>query len=78
MRWVEGGNGAIMLRRALDEPPPPEQRARIALELGAAESVGSDNEAAIAHLREALDGELEAEQRLRATMLLATRFAQSH
>jgi len=69
---------ARYLRRALDEPPPREQRARIALELGGAESVTSDSESAIAHLREALGGELEAEQRLRGTLLLAARLAQSH
>ena len=63
---------------ALDEPPPSAQRARIALQLGAAQSVGGDSESAIAHLREALEGELEAEQRLLATRLLAARLAQSH
>jgi ATP/maltotriose-dependent transcriptional regulator MalT len=69
---------ARYLRRALDEPPPPAYRARIALELGAAEWIAADSESAIVHLREALDGELEAEQRLRGTMLLAARLAQSH
>jgi len=69
---------ARYLRRALDEPPPPEHRARIALELGAAEAVAADGESAIDHLREALEGELDAEQRLRGTMVLAARLAQSH
>ena len=69
---------ARYLRRALEEPPPPAQRARIALQLGAAESVASDSESAVAHLRDALEGELEAEQRLLATRLLAARLAQSH
>ena len=69
---------ARYLQRALEEPPPPAQRPVVALELGAAEYVASDGDGAIDHLREALDGELAAEQRLRATMLLAARLAQSH
>ncbi len=69
---------ARYLRRALDEPPVPALRPRIALELGAAEMVASASESAIAHLREALNGDLEPEQRLRATILLAARLAQSH
>ena len=41
------------------------------LDLAAAEFLASDPDDAIAHLREALAGELDAEQRFRATMLLA-------
>ena len=59
------------LRRALAEPPPPEARAAILLELGAAESLALDAAASISDLREALAGELDAEERFRATMLLS-------
>jgi DNA-binding CsgD family transcriptional regulator len=61
---------ASYLRRALDEPPPPGMRAQVLPELGAAESMAFDPESAIAHLREALAADLDAEQRLHATMLL--------
>jgi DNA-binding CsgD family transcriptional regulator len=61
---------ATYLRRALEEPPPPGLRAQVLLELGAAESLAFDPDSAIAHLREALAADLDAEQRLHATMLL--------
>jgi DNA-binding CsgD family transcriptional regulator len=62
---------ATYLRRALEEPPPDGRRPALLLELAAAESAASDPDAAIACLREALPHDLDAEQRFRATMLLA-------
>jgi DNA-binding NarL/FixJ family response regulator len=61
---------ATYLERALDEPAPPERRCEILLELGAAQ-VHADLPAAVAHVREALAGDLDLEQRFRATMLVA-------
>ena len=61
---------ATYLQRALDEPAPPERRGEILLDLGRAESQ-FDHVAAVAHLREALDGEIEIKRRFEGTMLLA-------
>jgi DNA-binding CsgD family transcriptional regulator len=61
---------ATYLRRALDEPAPPEHRADVLLALGRAES-NFDPAAAVAHLREVLEGEVEVEGRFAATMLLS-------
>ena len=61
---------ATYLRRALEEPAPQGLRTGLLLELAAAEAKGSDPAPAIAHLREALAGEIAVEQRFRATMLL--------
>jgi DNA-binding NarL/FixJ family response regulator len=61
---------ATYLQRALDEPAPPERRPEILLELGASQVLG-DPLGGVAHVREALAGELELEQRFRATMMLA-------
>jgi DNA-binding NarL/FixJ family response regulator len=61
---------ATFLQRALDEPAPPERRGEILLELGAAQVLG-DPLGGIAHVREALDLDLDVDQRFRATMLLA-------
>jgi DNA-binding CsgD family transcriptional regulator len=61
---------ATYLQRALDEPAPPERRGEILLDLGRAQSQ-FDHVAAVAHLREALDGEIEIERRFQGTMLLA-------
>jgi DNA-binding NarL/FixJ family response regulator len=61
---------ATYLQRALDEPAPPERRAEILVDLGRAECQ-FDPVAAVTHLREALDGELEIGRRFGATMLLA-------
>lgn len=62
---------ARYLRRALEEPPVPKERARVLTELGAAETVVSSHHA-IAHLEEALPlaGDLQA--RADTVMLLAT------
>ena len=61
---------ATYLLRALEEPPPPGRRADVLLDLGSAECQFDPN-AAIAHLREALAGEIAVERRYQATMLLA-------
>ena len=62
---------ATYLRRALDEPPPPRSRSAVLLDLAAAEFRASEPDVAIGHLREAMAGELDSDQRFRATMLLA-------
>jgi len=62
---------ATHLRRALEEPPPPESRTVLMLELGAAEAVSSDPASAIAHLHEALTGDIDPIHRFQGTMLLA-------
>ncbi|HEX6744500.1 MAG TPA: AAA family ATPase [Solirubrobacteraceae bacterium] len=61
---------ATYLQRALEEPAPPERRGEILLDLGRAEAQ-FDHAAAVAHLREALDGEIELRRRFEGTMLLA-------
>jgi tetratricopeptide (TPR) repeat protein len=61
----------MYLRRALDEPPPPRSRPGALLDLAAAEFRNSEPGVAIGHLREAMAGELDSDQRFRATMLLA-------
>ncbi|HET6551131.1 MAG TPA: LuxR C-terminal-related transcriptional regulator, partial [Solirubrobacter sp.] len=61
---------ATYLLRALDEPAPPERRAELLLDLGAAECQ-FDPVAAVAHLHEALAGAIAVERRFRTTMLLA-------
>ena len=65
------------LRRAFVEPPPPECRVALLLDLGSAESRACDPVAAIAHLRAALGGHLDAGQRLRATTLLGRLLGQN-
>jgi DNA-binding CsgD family transcriptional regulator len=67
---------AAYLRRALDEPAPPERRTEVLLALGRAESQ-FDHVAAVPHLREALDGEIEIGRRFEATMLLAGMLGQT-
>jgi DNA-binding CsgD family transcriptional regulator len=71
--WARGAADAAAthLRRALEEPPPPEDRNQVLLELGSAEAMASDAEAAVAHLREALAGDIHSEQRFGAAMLVA-------
>jgi DNA-binding CsgD family transcriptional regulator len=61
---------ATYLLRALEEPPPPERRADVLLELGTAECQFNP-EAAVGHLREALASDIALERRFQATMLLA-------
>lgn len=61
---------ATYLRRALDEPPPPERRADVLLDLATAE-VHLDPVAAVPRLREALAGDIAIERRFHATTLLA-------
>lgn len=61
----------LYLQRALDEPPPPRSRPGVLLELAAAEFRNSEPSGAIGHLREALAGPLDSDQRFRGTMLLA-------
>jgi DNA-binding CsgD family transcriptional regulator len=60
---------ARYLRRALDEPAPPEEQPAILLELGSAEA-HFDPEASIEHLRATLAADADLDQRFRATMLL--------
>jgi len=60
---------ARYLRRALDEPAPPEERSAILLELGTAEA-HFDPEASIEHLRATLATDTDLDQRFHATMLL--------
>ena len=62
---------AKYLRRALDEPPPVESRPQVLLELGVAEALSADPDAAVRHLREALQADLPANLRLPATMILS-------
>jgi DNA-binding CsgD family transcriptional regulator len=61
----------LYLQRALDEPPPPRSRPGALLDLAAAEFRNSEPDVAIAHVREAMAGALDSDQRFRATMLLA-------
>ncbi len=55
---LEAGSNAAalrLLRRALDEPPPADQRGRILISLGRAELAQGELEAAASHLEDALD-----------------------
>ncbi len=61
---------ATYLQRALDEPAPADRRSEIQLDLGSA-LVHADPFTAVRHVREALAGDLDLEQRFRATMLLS-------
>jgi hypothetical protein len=45
-----------LLERALDEPPPPGDRAALLIDLGVAETVAFSTTAAVAHLRDAATG----------------------
>jgi DNA-binding CsgD family transcriptional regulator/tetratricopeptide (TPR) repeat protein len=60
----------VLLRRALAEPPPPSDRARVLLELGIAESTAGEAGGA-AHLEEALACTDDDDVRLEASVLLA-------
>jgi DNA-binding CsgD family transcriptional regulator len=48
------GTATVYLRRALEEPPPDDQRAAVLHELGVAEATDRRHEAAETHLRDAL------------------------
>ena len=61
---------ATYLRRALQEPAPPEERTELLLELGHAEA-HFDPAASISHLRATLATDADLDHRFRATMLLA-------
>jgi DNA-binding CsgD family transcriptional regulator len=68
-----GGRGAAIafLRRALAEPPAPEQRFETLVELGMAEVQAWDMGTGIAHLREALDLSPDQLSRVDVAMMLA-------
>jgi DNA-binding NarL/FixJ family response regulator len=63
-------SGVAYLNRALEEPPPPEMRAQVLLELGLAESEMSAANAAV-RLREAVDGLSDPQARGEAAFALA-------
>lgn len=63
-------SAAAYLRRALAEPPNPEERVRLLAELGSAESLVGDARA-IGHLREALERSPDSEPRRAAALSLA-------
>jgi DNA-binding CsgD family transcriptional regulator len=69
-------SAASYLRRALAEPPHPEQRATLLAELGSAESLVGDPRA-IGHLREALERSPDSEPRRAAALALARFFVLS-
>ena len=58
------------LRRALDEPPSPEERPAVLLELGLAESLTLDREPAIEHLRRGVETTKDTVARLYAARTL--------
>jgi len=58
------------LRRALEEPPQPEQRAPLLMELGLAEMAAQDP-AAMGHLEKALEAAEDPETRARCALMLA-------
>jgi DNA-binding CsgD family transcriptional regulator len=68
-----GGRGAAIafLRRALDEPPAPEQRFGTLVALGGAEVQAWDMAAGIGHLREALELSPDPVRRAEIAMVLA-------
>jgi DNA-binding SARP family transcriptional activator len=61
---------ATYLSRVLDEPPAPERRPEVLLELGRVETLGN-GPAAVEHLRQAYDTLTDPERRAGAAMLLA-------
>ena len=68
-----GGRGAAIafLRRALAEPPTPEQRFGTLVALGTAEVQAWDNASGIGHLREAVDLAPDPVRRAEVAMVLA-------
>jgi DNA-binding CsgD family transcriptional regulator len=72
-RAVAGGDlraATAFLRRAMEEPPPAEERVAVLAELGAAEAL-VDIEASVVHLREALEQTAEPEGRAAIAEILA-------
>jgi DNA-binding CsgD family transcriptional regulator len=70
-------SAAVYLRRVLEEPPLPEQRARLLLELGMAEaSAGLPGWPE--HLEAALDGATDDTSRIAAAMVLALALGRAH
>jgi DNA-binding CsgD family transcriptional regulator len=63
-------SAVVLLRRALDEPPPRGERAQVLLELGIAETTAGDA-GGERHLEQALDCAEDDGVRLGATLLLA-------
>jgi DNA-binding CsgD family transcriptional regulator/predicted negative regulator of RcsB-dependent stress response len=63
-------SAASYLRRALAEPPDPDDRPALVAELGSAESLVGDARA-IGHLREALEGSRDSDLRRAAALALA-------
>ncbi len=55
-------SATALLRRALLEPPDPDQRSPLLVELGVAEAHANDPVAAIAHLQAAMEGSTDAGQ----------------
>ncbi|HEX8205659.1 MAG TPA: helix-turn-helix transcriptional regulator, partial [Solirubrobacteraceae bacterium] len=70
MRRGAPESAVAYLKRALDEPPPGDERPALLLDLGVAE-VQSRAPAAVEHLREAWQGLAEPRERGRAARLLA-------
>ncbi|HEY8582813.1 MAG TPA: ATP-binding protein, partial [Capillimicrobium sp.] len=62
---------AVLLRRALDEPPPAGERAAVLLETGLAEALARDRRAR-EHLVEAIERAASPDDRLRAAVALWT------
>ena len=61
----------MYLRRALEEPPSPDRRPEVLLELGLAESLTLDREPAMAHLRRGVETTQDTVARLSAARTLA-------
>jgi DNA-binding CsgD family transcriptional regulator len=62
---------AVLLRRALAEPPPPNRRAEVLIELGQAELATGEGESARDHLDEALSCTEDPITRARGLLLLS-------
>jgi hypothetical protein len=71
------GRGAVEeavvpLRRALEEPPPPEARYQVLIRLADAERLAASGEAAIGHARAAIELADDPDEQEAAALLLAT------
>jgi DNA-binding CsgD family transcriptional regulator len=81
-RLVEGAREAsergapdaavVYLRRALQEPPTPEDKNQTLIELAIAEGLTFEVDLATAHLREAFEGARTRDERLQIALLIAT------